>query len=125
MPLQLLTLFLALATCAPVLADATPPIASGTYAFRHKDAEFPESRGIPVTVIIRDYSITVVNKTPHAVLPKGVLVKGELMWHDKSGQWIIGTDEADRNAEEVGGCSAGPETVDFAKKIIWSCIGGP
>ena len=37
----------------------------------------------------------------------------------------LGHDAADRNAAEVGGCSAGPDVIDFTARIIWTCEGGP
>ena len=89
------------------------------------DAEFPLSPGFPVTVKIQGKRITVVNEHQHSVIPKGVLEKATLMWHTSSKQWILGHEDTDRHAAEVGGCSAGPDTIDFSRRIVWTCEGGP
>ncbi|MES2949679.1 MAG: hypothetical protein V4858_14145 [Pseudomonadota bacterium] len=47
------------------------------------------------------------------------------MWHRKTSQWILGDSEADREAPEVGGCSSGPDVIDFKTRTIWTCVGGP
>ena len=106
-------------------AEPKVPLPTGTYRFRHMDAEFPRSPGFPVTVKIQGRRITVVNEHQHGVIPKGVLQVATLMWHAKSKQWILGHEEADQSAAEVGGCSAGPDTIDFSRRIIWTCEGGP
>jgi hypothetical protein len=97
------------------------PIRSGTYTFQHKYAEHPSMPSFPLTVIIKGHHISLVNKTESQVFPKGEIASGTLMWHAKSNQWIIGDDNSERFAEDVGGCSAGPEVVDLKKKIYWTC----
>jgi hypothetical protein len=105
-------------------ADPALPIKSGDYTFHHKDAEFPHSKGFPVRVSIRGHHVTVVNPKPLESIPAGVLDDATLMWHSKSKQWIIGYSDADRDAPNVGGCSDGPDLIDFKTRIIWSCISG-
>jgi hypothetical protein len=105
-------------------ADPALPIKSGDYTFDHRDAEFPHSKGFPVKVSIRGYHITVVNPKPHGAIRAGVLDDATLMWHVKSRQWIIGYSDADRDAPDVGGCSDGPNVIDFKTRIIWTCEGG-
>ena len=49
-----------------------------------------------------------------------IIIEGILLKH-KSGKWIIGETETDRNAEEIGGCSGGPTPINFETKIIEWC----
>ncbi len=106
-------------------ADPPLPVKSGAYTFQHRDAEFPDARGFPVRVSIRRYKFTVTNPKPYGPIPSGVIEEGTLMWHRKTQQWILGDSEADREAPEVGGCSSGPDVIDFKTRIIWTCVGGP
>lgn len=106
------------------------PIKSGTYNFQHRDAEFSDSPGYPVTVAIRGNNIVVTYDGPNLCLseirgPNNVIYDATLMWHRNSAQWILGTEDTDRDAEEVGGCSAGPDTIDFKNRILWTCVCGP
>jgi hypothetical protein len=111
--------------CGIVRADPPLPVKSGEYTFQHRDAEFPNSQGFPVKVSIRGYKIVVTNPKPHGPIPSGILYDATIMWHAKTRQWILGDSDSDREAPEVGGCSGGPEVIDFKARIIWSCIGGP
>ncbi len=43
------------------------------------------------------------------------------MWHAKSKHWIIGDNAKDKQAEEVGGCSDGPQVIDLKRGIYWTC----
>lgn len=106
-------------------ADPALPIKSGKYVFEHRDAEFPNSRGFPVQVIIRGNRITIMNPKQYGPIPRGVIDEAIIMWHVNSSQWILGNDDADRNSPEVGGCSDGPQVIDFKTRIIWTCEGGP
>ncbi len=106
-------------------ADPTLPVKPGEYTFQHRDAEFPDSPGFPVKVAIRGHKVTVANAKPHGPIPSGVIERASLMWHPKTKQWILAHSAADREAADVGGCSAGPNVVDFKTRIIWTCEGGP
>ena len=106
-------------------ADPELPINSGEYVFQHRDAEFPSSPGFPVRVTIRGDEITVTNQKAYGPIPSGVIDQGTLMWHSMTNQWILGYGDADREAPEIGGCSDGPNVVDFEARIIWTCEGGP
>ena len=97
------------------------PIRSGQYVFHLKDAEFPNMPGIALTAKISGHHIVLIHKGTSSIYPKGVIAEGELMWHAKSRQWIIGQTNSDRYANEVGGCSAGPDVVDLPKRIYWTC----
>jgi hypothetical protein len=102
------------------------PIASGTYPFQWKDAEFPNSSGFSVTVEISGNRVRVNNQRTQGAAPVGELAIGELMWHVKSKQWILGHSESDKLAASVGGCDdADPFVVDFASREIWTCQWGP
>jgi len=106
-------------------ADPALPIKSGKYTFQHRDAEFPSSPGFSVKVVIRGNRITVINPKTYGPIPAGVIDKAMLMWHSKEKQWILGHKDTDRNAPEIGGCSDGPDIIDFQSRIIWTCEGGP
>lgn len=76
---------------------------------------------ITLTATIRAGQITLTNNERADVFPIGVIAEGTLMWHSKSEQWIIGDGDADRSADEVGGCSEGPEVVDLVRRVYWTC----
>jgi hypothetical protein len=121
-----LLVWLACATWSgTVLAEPPLPIKSGDYTFQHRDAEFPDAPGFPVKVLIRGRRITVFNPQARNQIPAGVIDRATLMWHAATGQWILGYRAADREAPEVGGCSDGPNVIDFAARVIWTCEGGP
>lgn len=101
--------------------EPTPPIASGVYQFQHKFAEHPSMPSIEVKVIVESRRIKIVNEQATDVFPGGILADGEILWHAGSKQWIIGKNESDKDAAEVGGCSDGPEVIDLANKIYWTC----
>jgi hypothetical protein len=108
------------------LAQAQPalPIHSGEYTFWHRDEEFPDSRGFRVRVSIKGMQIVLINPKVHGPFPAGVIDEGTIQWHARSKQWILAHDAAARDASELG-CAGGPSTIDFAKRIIWTCEGGP
>ncbi len=108
-------------SCLAAASTPRQPIASGQYTFRHKFAEHPSIPSISVTVKINGRRIVVINESPPAVFPKGILASGTLMWHPGSQQWIIGHKKSDASLRDVGGCSDGPEVVDLQKKIYWTC----
>lgn len=105
----------------PAAAAARPPIPEGTYAFRQRSAEHPQLPAHPLVARIRGTHIVLINRSRAAHMPLGVVAEGELMWHAKSKQWILGHDPADRTADEVGGCSDGPEVVDLKQRVYWVC----
>jgi hypothetical protein len=97
------------------------PLGSGDYIFTHRFAEHPDKVGTPFTVRIEGRRIVVTNDDPKSVFPVGRVAEGTLMWHPTASRWIIGTDEDDLKAKEVGGCSDGPTVVDLVNKVYWSC----
>lgn len=104
-------------------AASTPqlPIHSGRYTFLHKFAEQPNMPGTSVVVRIHGHHIVVINTRKADGFPLGVIAEGTLMWHAGHHAWIIGEDDSDRYAKEVGGCSGGPEEVDLRHRIFWTC----
>jgi hypothetical protein len=117
-----LIVLVALASASVALAlEPKLPILPGQYAFRHKFSEQPDMQSIPLVARISGRHIILINEVQSSVFPKGVIAEGTLMWHAKSGQWIIGEDESDRQAEDVGGCSDGPDVVDLEHQIYWTC----
>lgn len=107
----------------PLAVGATerPPLRDGEHAFRHRSAEHPKLPAHPLVARVTGTHIVLVHRKASSVFPIGVVAEGELMWHDASKQWVLGQDPADRTAEEVGGCSDGPEVVDLRERIYWTC----
>jgi hypothetical protein len=102
------------------------PLPSGTYEFQWKDAEFQNSSGFPVKVEINGSRIRVINERPHGSVPVGELESATLMWHAKSGRWVLGVSKDDNLAPTVGGCGdSDPHVIDFKNREIWTCEWGP
>ena len=99
----------------------TVPLESGEYVFQHRFAEQPSIPSIKLQVTVDGSRITVVNPTASDPFPTGTLAEGQIMWHAASQQWIIGHEDSDKLASDVGGCSDGPEVIDLVNKIYWTC----
>ena len=91
------------------------------------DIAFAEWQGKSMgeKVLIRlngpDIQIIYIGEGKHFNVKKGsILEEGILMKHE-SGVWIIGKQEADKYAKEIGGCSGGPSIIDFKHKKFWMC----
>lgn len=112
---------LALTLALSPAAGPLLPIPSGRYVFEHRYAEHPDMRSIRLEAMIEGDHIVLVNWSDSAVFPKGVLAEGRLMWHAASRQWIVGEQDSDAQAAEVGGCSDGPAVIDLEKRIYWTC----
>ena len=99
------------------------PLNDGEYSFEHKYAEAEQSKikSINVIVKLKGNHITVINRDRYDVFSKGVLEDGELIWHPKSRQWIIGHTPSDRELDDVGGCTDGPTVIDLINRIYWTC----
>jgi hypothetical protein len=112
-----------LSSCVAGEQEKKLPLKDGEYIFEHKYAEAEQYRikSITLNVIIKGRHIVVINNDRYDVFPKGVLEEGTLMWHSRSGQWIIGNSPSDKNAIDVGGCSEGPTVIDLEKRIYWTC----
>jgi len=118
---QALALSIVLFAGASLASDPALPLKSGKYTFQHRYAEHPTMASIRLRVTIKGHHIVITNPKTSQVFPAGVLAEGELVWHAASQQWIIAEDAEDRHAEDVGGCSAGPDVVDLVHKIYWTC----
>jgi hypothetical protein len=112
---------------SPSLAGDPPtPLDSGTYLFQWRDAEFPNSAGFPVKVIIDGDRISVINEHQGGAAPLGELESAILMWNAKLSKWVLGHSESARSASEAGDCSGeGPHVIDFQARVIWTCEWGP
>ena len=108
------------ASCASAV-DPPLPIPDGVYIFHHRFAEHPDMPSIDLTAKIKGRHVVLINTGSSAAFPNGVIAQGTLMWHLQSKQWIIGQAPGDRSANEVGGCSDGPEVIDLANRVYWTC----
>jgi hypothetical protein len=98
------------------------PLASGTYQFEHRDAEFSTQPGFPVLVTL-DGARYVVSAGKRGNGAMCDLYEGTLMWNYNVNQWVLATQESDRMAPEAGRCQDnGPDTIDFKTRIIWTCV---
>ncbi len=76
-------------------------------------------QNLPVEIVISGNKITVYNNKENPLTGGEIITEGTLMKHT-SGTWIIGKTEADRYAEEIGGC-VGVIPIYFETKIIEWC----
>jgi hypothetical protein len=119
-------LALLLWTSACLASDPQIPLGSGTYQFQWKDAEFSESAGFPVKVIIDGKRVRIINEHAGGAAPLGELESAELMWNWKVRKWVLGYSDAAQTAPDPGGCSGeGPHVIDFDTRVIWTCEWGP
>lgn len=97
---------------------------SGTYTYTIAFAERQSNTSSATcTVIIKGNSIKVLsNSSPNLTGKKReIMAQGTIMKHHKTGKWIIGHSQKDKNAKEIGGCTDGPAVIDFKHKRFWSC----
>lgn len=93
----------------------------GTYIYEVAFAEWEgKSLDAKVEVVIDGDSIIVKNYQGLSGKRGDVLDSGIISQH-KSGEWIIAHSDADKNFEEIGGCSNGPVMIDFKNGKIWLC----
>ena len=80
-------------------------------------------RGLTCDVIIKGDSVKVVhNGDPGMNGEKDQLIdEGLLLFHKKSGKWIIGHTRDAAQAPKVGGCEEGPTVIDLKLKRVWLC----
>ena len=97
------------------------PIPDGEHNFTHRFAEHPTIKSIQLHANIEWPKVKITNSDNNSVFPFGIIAQGEIAWHKPTKQWIIITSPEDRKAQEVGGCSDGPEVVDLENKIYWTC----
>lgn len=103
--------------------DSNETLPNGKYLFDVAFAEWQgKSMGVKVSPIVQDDSVSVIYEGQGELTAEigEVLDQGIMMKH-KSGQWIIGSKESDKELDEVGGCSGGPAIIDFKNKKYWMC----
>ena len=97
----------------------------GIYIYRIAFAESGgQSLGHTCRVIIKGDSIKIIDngKTALSLSKKGDIIdQGIIMKHARTGKWIIGHTAKDKNAKQIGGCSDGPQIIDFIHKRFWIC----
>lgn len=116
-----IALALFLASGGSAASAPSIPLPSGDYLFTHRFSEHPGIESLRLEVRIRGNQVVVVNPVASDPFPAGVLDEGTLMWHAGAGQWIIGHDESDRDLQDVGGCTGGPEVIDLVNRVYWTC----
>ena len=99
-------------------------LGAGTYTYKYCDREYNKCLGT-CKVVIKENHITIyatkelaqkiTNTKEGDIIDKGIILK------HKSGKWIIGKNRKDINAQEIGGCSEGPNVIDFKRKRFWTC----
>ncbi|MBW8687910.1 hypothetical protein [Chitinophaga rhizophila] len=96
---------------------------NGTYVYHVASSEWHgKSLGATVLVKIKGDSIYVIHNVGNLSGKVGEMIDcGVIMKHRKIGKWIIGHNAADKNAQDVGGCSGGPSRIDFRHKKFWLC----
>ncbi|WP_162296726.1 hypothetical protein [Confluentibacter citreus] len=99
----------------------TDTIPQGKMTYELYFAEFDgRMENLTVEIAITGNKIIVYNNEKKPLTGGKIIIEGILIKH-KSGKWIIGETETDRNAEDIGGCSGGPTPIDFQTKIIEWC----
>jgi hypothetical protein len=96
----------------------------GIYTYKIAFAEWNgKSLGASCTVIIKGNNIKIIHNGKGNLSGKkgGIIDKGIIMRHLKTGKYIIGHKLSDMQAMEIGGCSDGPAIIDFKKRICWLC----
>ena len=96
---------------------------NGTYTYKITFAEWKgKSLGAKCKVVIEGDKIKIIHSGGNLSGKEGEIIdEGKIMKHRKSGKWIIGHDEKDKDAEEVGGCSNGPTEIDFKNETVYMC----
>lgn len=114
---------LGLAATAGGAAEPVPavPLRDGTYTFEHRYAEDPQLPSFTVRVRLKRGHLTVTNPHRGQAFAVGVIDRGVLRWHARSGQWIVSHSVRELDSDEVGGCSAGPSVIDLQARIYWTC----
>lgn len=81
-----------------------------------------KSFGDLVNVIVKGDSIkvTYAGKGSLTAAIGETLDEGIILKH-KSGVWIIGKNPSDKYLDEIGGCTDGPNVIDFENKKYWMC----
>lgn len=96
-------------------------IPQGTFEYELYFSEFGgRVLNASVDVVIKGNDIEVLQNDKTDLPGDKLIIKGIILKH-KSGIWVIGRDESDKDSDEVGGCTDGPIPIDFDKKLIEWC----
>lgn len=100
-------------------AELSAEIPQGKFTYELFFAEFGgRVENEPVEVeIIGNWIVVYGNEK---LTDEEIIVEGMLLRH-KSGEWIIAQDESQTEADEIGGCTDGPPTIDLETGIIGWC----
>ena len=98
---------------------------SGTYYYKIRFAESSYSHidEGDCKVMIEGDSIKIISLISNVHFPfkNGEVIDEGIIMKHKGGSWIIGRKESDKELDEVGGCTDGPNEIDFEKQIFWMC----
>ena len=120
MKLFLLTCFI---VCTSHLCLAQKP-KNGTYIYEVSYAEWEgRSLGATCTVIVKGDSIAVFlnDRLTKKYKNEDIIGQGIIMQHKATGKWSIGQNPSDKYAKDIGGCSDGPQVIDFKHRRFESC----
>ncbi|MEI9943964.1 MAG: hypothetical protein WDN26_07040 [Chitinophagaceae bacterium] len=94
---------------------------SGTYTFNYCDLEYNRCLGT-CKVVIEGDSITIYATKELAgritLIKEGDIIDQGIVLKHKSGKWIVGKIQKDKNAKDIG--IEGPAIIDFKKKQYWT-----
>jgi len=112
----------ALDWCPAKGTQPVPPVVFGEYRFEIRDPEFPEQVGIEARATFDTGDKVVIETVKDSYrYPAGARFEGTLAWNAPAKKWVLASQPADANAKEVGGCSDGPEVIDFEHFVLWVC----
>lgn len=88
--------------------------ASGEYVY---DVSFSEYQGASMGKTVK---VLIIGDAVTVIFEGNEVDNGKMMKH-KTGVWIIGAKESDKELDEIGGCTDGPSIIDFKNKKYWMC----
>ncbi|SEA75501.1 hypothetical protein [Psychroflexus halocasei] len=95
-------------------------IPQGNFVYELYFAEFGGRMKNAECKIEIDGNKIIIEQNENTNLTGGTEIFSGLILKHKSGKWILGENEEDKNAEEIGGCTEIP-IIDFKTKIIEWC----
>lgn len=94
----------------------------GTYTYAIIWDEFQgKFLGATCIVRIKGDSIYVINNGSITGVKGSIIDSGIIMKNRKTGKWIIGNSEKDKDAPDPGKCGNGPAAIDFIHKRYYTC----
>jgi hypothetical protein len=113
--------FLLIATTLFQLLSFGQKPTSGTYIFKYCDFEYNNCYATCKAVIKGDRIIVYATKElarRRSYTKEGDIIDQGIILKHKSGKWIIGKAQKDKNAKRIG--VEGPAILDFKKKQYWT-----